>query len=90
MLAGVGAKLPCAGHLLYLRHSTVNSGDALNHPRQAFMTKFSFRMGLSVHARLAWLRAKLYLGWWAQLLTAFQRRLRLSGGKDTSSCHQGE
>lgn len=29
------------------------------------MTKFSFRMGLSVHARLAWLRAKLYLGWWA-------------------------
>lgn len=65
MLAGVGAKLPCAGHLLYLRHSTVNSGDALNHPRQAFMTKFSFRMGLSVHARLAWLRAKLYLGWWA-------------------------
>lgn len=65
MLAGVGAKLPCAGHLLYLRHSTVNSGDALNHPRQAFMTKFSFRMGLSVHARLAWLRAGLYLGWWA-------------------------
>lgn len=56
MPAGVGAKLPCAEHLLYFRHSTVNSDDALYYPRQSFMTKFSFRMGLSIHVQLAWLR----------------------------------
>lgn len=53
MLAEVEAKLPCAEHLLYFRHSTVNPDDALNRPRQSFMTKFSFRMGLSIHVLLA-------------------------------------
>lgn len=29
----------------------------LNHPRQSFMTKFRFRMGLSIHVWLARFRA---------------------------------
>lgn len=53
MLAGVEAKLSCADHLLYFRHPTVNPEDALNHPRQSFMTKISFRMGLNIHVSLA-------------------------------------
>lgn len=53
MLSGVGAELPRAEHLLHFRHSTVNSDHALNHPRQSFMTKFSCRMGLSIHVQLA-------------------------------------
>lgn len=83
MLAGVEATLPCAEHLLYFRPSTVNPDDALNHPRQSFMTKFSFRMGLSIHVLLAWFRAGSVpglVGSHSQLLNhpTFQRRLRIT------------
>lgn len=82
MLAGVEAKLPCAVHLLCFRHSTVNPVDALNHLRQSFMTKFSFRMGPSIRVSLAWFRAGSIpglVGCRPQLLShsTFKRRLRI-------------
>lgn len=78
----VVAKPPRVEHLLYLRHPTVNPDDALNSPRQSFMTKCSFRMGLSILASLAWFKTGSVsglVGSHSQLLNVptFQRRLRI-------------